>query len=105
MGLMTVLGRGRVGVDTAIFVYFIEEHPQFARLIEPLFRDADQGHRELVTSVLTLFEVLLIPYRSGEHLLLCSQRFISKRNKRVEACGAPCRKETSGESDKQNQGS
>ena len=69
MGLMADLGHGPVGVDTAIFIYFIEERPQFLPLVEPLFREADEGHRELITSALTLLEVLVVPYRSGDHLL------------------------------------
>ena len=69
MGLMADLGRGPVGVDTAIFIYFIEEHPQFLPLLEPLFREVDEGRRALVTSALTLLEVLVVPYRSGDHLL------------------------------------
>jgi hypothetical protein len=55
MGLMADLGRGPVGVDTAIFLYFIEERPQFLPLVEPLFREADEGYRELITSAVTLF--------------------------------------------------
>jgi len=69
MGLMADLGPGSVGVDTVIFIYFIEEHPQFLPLLEPLFREVDAGRRELVTSALTLLEVLVIPYRSGNQLL------------------------------------
>ena len=38
-------------------------------LIDPLFREADQGTRELVTSALTLLEVLVVPYRAGNRLL------------------------------------
>jgi hypothetical protein len=33
MGLMAELGRGPVGVDTVIFIYFIGKHPQFLPLI------------------------------------------------------------------------
>jgi len=69
MGLMKDLGRGPVGVDTAIFIYFIEEHPTFLPLVEPLFQEADDGRKELVTSALTLLEVLVVPYRSGDHIL------------------------------------
>lgn len=69
MGLVADLGPGSVGVDTAIFIYFIEEHPRFLPLIEPLFREVDKGRRKLVTSALTLLEVLVVPYRSGDHLL------------------------------------
>ena len=69
MGLMADLGRGPVGVDTAIFIYFIEEHPRFLPLLEPLFHEVATGSRELVTSALTLLEVLVVPYRSGDRLL------------------------------------
>lgn len=69
MGLMDDLGPGRIGVDTAIFIYLIEENPQYLPLLAPLFQEADQGRRELVTSMLTLFEVLVVPYRAGNQLL------------------------------------
>jgi hypothetical protein len=44
MGLMNDIGRSPVGLDTVIFIYFIEEHPQFLRLIEPLFREVYRLH-------------------------------------------------------------
>src|SRR3974377_557512 len=69
MGLMADLGRGPVGVVTAIFIYLMEEPPRFLRLLEPLFREVDRGRRDLVTSALTLLEVLVLPNRSGDHLL------------------------------------
>ena len=69
MGLMADLGRGPVGVDTVVFIYFIEEHVQFLPVLEPLFKEVDGGRRELVTSALTLLEVLVVPYRSGDLLL------------------------------------
>ena len=69
MGLIRDLGAGNVGVDTAVFIYFIEEHPRFLLAIVPLFQEADQGQRALVTSALTLLEVLVVPYRAGNRLL------------------------------------
>lgn len=69
MGLIDDLGAGSVGVDAAIFIYFIEEHPQFLPLIRPLFQEADQEKRELITSALTLLEVLVVPYRAGNRIL------------------------------------
>jgi predicted nucleic acid-binding protein len=69
MGLMADIGRTPLGVDTSIFIYFIEEHPKFLPLLRPLFREVDEGRKELVTSALTLLEVLVVPYRSGDHLL------------------------------------
>jgi predicted nucleic acid-binding protein len=66
---MADVGRGAVGLDTVVFIYFIEEHPKFLPLIEPLFKQADEGRRELITSALTLLEVLVVPYRAGNRLL------------------------------------
>ena len=66
---MADLGDGAVGVDTAIFIYFIEEQRQYLPLIDPLFKAADEGRREIITSALTLLEVLVVPYRSGNRLL------------------------------------
>lgn len=66
---MADVGRGAVGIDTAVFIYFIEEQPKFLPLIEPLFKQADEGRRELITSALTLLEVLVVPYRAGNRLL------------------------------------
>ena len=60
---MADLGSGSVALDTAVFIYFIEEDPHFLPLIDPLFREADEGTRELVTSALTLLEVLVVPLR------------------------------------------
>jgi predicted nucleic acid-binding protein len=69
MGLMADLGRGPVGVDTSIFIYFVEEHPSFLPMLQPFFKEIDTGRMELVTSALTLLELLVIPYRSGDRLL------------------------------------
>jgi len=81
VGLIPDLGPGAVAIDTAVFIYFIEEEPRFLPLVLPLFAEADEGRRELVTSALTLLEVLVVPYRAGnrqlaeryEHLLTMSR--------------------------------
>ena len=66
MELRTAVGSGPVALDTAAFIYFIEEHPQFGRLVERLFVAADRGGLLIVTSALTLLEVLVLPYRAGD---------------------------------------
>jgi predicted nucleic acid-binding protein len=63
------LGSGRIGVDTAIFIYFIEASPKWLPAIMPLFQAADSGQRELVTSTVTLLEVLVVPYRMNNTAL------------------------------------
>ncbi len=59
------IGRGPVGLDTVIFIYFIEEHPQYLPLVEPVFAAIDADALEGVTSGLTLLETLVVPYRVG----------------------------------------
>ena len=66
MGLSADIGPGALAVDTAIFVYFIEEHPRYVPWVAPLFEEADRGKRQLVTSAITLLEVLVVPYRAGD---------------------------------------
>jgi predicted nucleic acid-binding protein len=66
VGLISDVGSGAVALDTAIFIYFIEEQPRFLPHIRPLFEEADTGRRELITSALTLLEVLVVPYRVGD---------------------------------------
>ena len=69
MGLIEDLGTGSVGLDTAAFIYFIEAHPTFLPVILPVFQEADAGKRGLVTSALTVLEVLVVPYRAGNRPL------------------------------------
>ena len=69
MGLIDDLGSGPVGLDTAIFIYFVEEHAEFLGLVEPLFVGLDGGRWSTVTSSLTLLEVLVVPYRAGDTAL------------------------------------
>jgi predicted nucleic acid-binding protein len=73
VGLISDVGVGNIGVDTAIFIYFIEDHPKFLPALLPLFQEADRGKRELITSALTLLEVLVVPYRTGNRAL--AQRY------------------------------
>jgi predicted nucleic acid-binding protein len=69
VGLIPSLAAGPVGIDAAIFIYLIEEHSEYLPTILPLFREADQGKRELVTSAVTLLEVLVVPHRAGNRVL------------------------------------
>lgn len=80
---MQDLGRGSVAVDTAVFIYLIEEHPRFLPLVAPLFEEADKSARELVTSALTLLEVLVVPYRVGNRHLVERYELLLTRSRGV----------------------
>lgn len=70
MGLIDGLPDGPVAVDTAPFIYFAEDESRFAPVIAPLFEAADRGDVQLVTSGITLLEVLVMPYRKGDAYLV-----------------------------------
>ena len=69
MGLIQDIGTGPVGIDTAVFIYFIEENPRYLPLIEPLFEAIDREELIAVTSTLTLLETLVAPLRAGDSSL------------------------------------
>ena len=64
MGLIDDLQPGPVALDTAVFIYFIEEDRRFLDLVKPVFTAMDRGMLERATSGLTLLEVLVAPYRA-----------------------------------------
>lgn len=64
MGLTDDLGPGPTALDTAVFIYYIEENARFLPLVAPIFDAVAKGQREAVTSSLTLLEVLVVPYRA-----------------------------------------
>jgi predicted nucleic acid-binding protein len=66
VGLKDDLGPGPTALDTAVFIYYIEENERFLPLVAPIFEDVARGRREVVTSSLTLLEVLIVPFRAGD---------------------------------------
>ena len=63
---MEQIGMGPVALDTAVFIYFIEEHPRYLPAVAPVFEAIAGGTLQAITSALTLLEVLVIPLRSGD---------------------------------------
>jgi predicted nucleic acid-binding protein len=54
-----------VGLDTAPLIYFIEQRPDYIERVRPFFTSLAQGHFHVVTSTVTLLEVLVYPLRRG----------------------------------------
>jgi predicted nucleic acid-binding protein len=59
-------GITRLFLDTAPVIYYIENHPQYFSVVEPIFAHIDNGLLVAVTSSVTLSECLVIPYRLGQ---------------------------------------
>lgn len=62
-------GVGRLGLDTAPIIYFIESNPQYDVLLTEVFRRISNGTIEGLCSVITLTEVLVRPLRLADQQL------------------------------------
>jgi predicted nucleic acid-binding protein len=52
--------------DTNLFIYVIEDHPEFGERVRALWRRMDSRGDRLAATTLTLGEVLVQPIRAGE---------------------------------------
>lgn len=86
MGLIASL-RGPVAIDTAIVIYFVERHPDYLPQVRRLFVAADRGEIQLVTSAVTLLEVLVVPLRAGDASLAARYEAILTRGRGLTLVG------------------
>ena len=56
----------RVYWDSMVFVYWLENHPQYAPRAEHIFRSMQSRGDQLCTSYLTMGEVLAGPLKRGQ---------------------------------------
>ena len=70
-----------VGLDTAPLIYFIEENPAFIETVKLFFEAMDRGDFLVVTSTVTLLEVLVHPLRSNNRELATEYRDILLNSK------------------------
>lgn len=81
---MDDVGGGPVGIDTAIFIYYIEEHPEYFAPVSSLFTALDENRCQGVTSALTLLETLVVPYRAGDTALANRYELLLSRSRGLE---------------------
>lgn len=55
----------RIGLDTNVLIYYIEEHPLFLKKVEPLIDIIAEGKATGITSYVTLLELLVKPIKEG----------------------------------------
>ena len=69
--------RGQVvGLDPTPLIYFIEENPSYVGRVSPFFEAMERGEFSVVTSVVTLLEVLIHPFQRGDQQLAQQYRDI-----------------------------
>ena len=69
MDVRDLPARGRIMVDSAPIIYFLENHAELASRYAPIFERAESDDREIVISTVTLAEVLTGPLRAGHENL------------------------------------
>jgi len=73
MGWVDSLRGSVVGFDTMPLIYYIEENRNYLEVVDPFFEAIDRGEFKVVTSIITLLEVLVHPVRNGDVIL--AQRY------------------------------
>ncbi len=76
MGWIAQLQGKVVGLDTAPLIYFIEQNPNYLEMMRLFFRAFDRGDFRMVTSTVTLVEVLVHPLRQRNTILAQEYREI-----------------------------
>ena len=73
MGWVDSLKGNVIGLDTTPLIYFTEENQTYIEVIDPFFKALGNDELIVVTSVVTLLEVLVRPIRDGN--LKLAQRY------------------------------
>jgi predicted nucleic acid-binding protein len=73
MGWVDLLKGKIIGLDTTPLIYFTEENQTYLEVIDPFFKAVGSGELMVITSVVTLLEVLVRPIREGN--LILAQRY------------------------------
>lgn len=70
MGSLTLPASGSVYVDSMAVIYSVERYPDYWPLLEPMWLAAQAPTIEVVTSELTLMEVLVKPLKTNDAKLV-----------------------------------
>lgn len=65
-----------VGLDTSPLIYFIEENAAYTGIVDPFFEALARREFYVVTSTITLLEVLVHPMKRNDALLAAKYRAI-----------------------------
>ena len=86
MGWLKSLKGKIVGLDTTPLIYFIEQDPRYLNIVRDFFRAMERGEFQVITSTLTLTEVLVHPLRNGNNRLAQLYQDILLNQEYLTAC-------------------
>lgn len=64
--LASALAGKLAALDTAVFIYYLEENPDYVSIADEVFEAIDRRETHGMTSVLTLLEMMVKPLREGQ---------------------------------------
>ncbi len=70
MGLIPELENKRIFIDSAVFIYYIEEYTKYMKFLDNFFDNLEGGLFTSISSILTLTEVLAAPMKNSDDDLL-----------------------------------
>lgn len=73
----------RLSVETAPFIYYVERYPAYVDKMRVVFLALEAGQFEVVTSTVTLTEVLTKPLRAGDSVLVKMYREMLQTTRNV----------------------
>jgi predicted nucleic acid-binding protein len=73
----------RLSVETAPFIYYVERYPAYVDKMRVVFLALEAGQFEVVTSTVTLTEVLTKPLRAGDSKLVKTYREMLQTTRNV----------------------
>jgi len=76
-----ILAGSRISFDANTLIYYVEEHPDFFAVVDPLFESILAGTFAAYLSVIILTEVLVAPLRDGAVTLADRYRAILNRTR------------------------
>lgn len=85
MGWVDSIGGSVVGLDTTPLIYYIEANPAYIAMLDPFFDALDRGEFTVVTSYITLLEVLVHPLKHGNADLAEQYRTILLNSPHVQS--------------------
>jgi predicted nucleic acid-binding protein len=56
----------KIGIDTSVFIFKVEAHAKYQKLVDNILRWVESSKGKAVTSTLTMLEVLVQPYRVSD---------------------------------------
>ena len=75
-----------IGIDTSCFIYLFEQNPQFEPLCRLLFNLAGNNKISLITSVISLTEVLVKPKQKNDQEMASNYQSIFLETPNLRVC-------------------